>query len=168
MSTADAISLALHSSLEHLDNKDTYVRLHLIDYSSAFNTIDNCASSTITLNTGVPQGYVLSPLVYNLYAHDCVAKFQTNAIYKFVDDTTLVAQEIWHIRKDPHKFYQCTTESILFRYCSAQDHKKLQKIVCTAQTITEANLSSMAFTCTSRFCGKAANIIKDPNCPKYP
>eukprot|EP00061_Rhincodon_typus_P014526 g41593.t1 len=26
-------------SLEHLDNKDTYVRLLLIDYSSAFNTI---------------------------------------------------------------------------------------------------------------------------------
>eukprot|EP00061_Rhincodon_typus_P001746 g15654.t1 len=38
-STADAISLAMHSSLEHLDNKDTYVRLLLIDYSSTFNTI---------------------------------------------------------------------------------------------------------------------------------
>eukprot|EP00061_Rhincodon_typus_P017177 g45754.t1 len=33
----EAISLALYSSLEHLDNKDTYVRLLLIDYS--FNTI---------------------------------------------------------------------------------------------------------------------------------
>eukprot|EP00061_Rhincodon_typus_P003981 g21468.t1 len=30
---------ALHSSLEHVDNKDTYVRLLLVDYSSAFNTI---------------------------------------------------------------------------------------------------------------------------------
>eukprot|EP00061_Rhincodon_typus_P012435 g38171.t1 len=38
-STEDAISLALHLSLEHLDNKDTYVRLLLIDYSSTFNTI---------------------------------------------------------------------------------------------------------------------------------
>eukprot|EP00061_Rhincodon_typus_P011934 g37313.t1 len=38
-SSADAISLALHSFLEHLDNKDTYVRLLLIDYSSTFNTI---------------------------------------------------------------------------------------------------------------------------------
>ena len=34
-----AISLALHSTLEQLDNKDTYVRLLLIDYSSVFNTI---------------------------------------------------------------------------------------------------------------------------------
>ena len=38
-STAYAISLALHSTLEHLDNKDTYVRLLFIDYSSASNTI---------------------------------------------------------------------------------------------------------------------------------
>eukprot|EP00061_Rhincodon_typus_P013387 g39728.t1 len=34
-STADAISLSLHSSLEHLDNKNTYVRLLFIDYSNA-------------------------------------------------------------------------------------------------------------------------------------
>eukprot|EP00061_Rhincodon_typus_P017899 g46818.t1 len=37
-STEDAISPALHSSLEHLDNKDTYIRLLLVDYNSAFNT----------------------------------------------------------------------------------------------------------------------------------
>jgi len=34
---SDAISLALH--LEHLDNKDTYVRLLFIDDNLAFNTI---------------------------------------------------------------------------------------------------------------------------------
>eukprot|EP00061_Rhincodon_typus_P011102 g35879.t1 len=36
--TADAGSPALHSFLERLDNKETYIRLLLIDYSSAFNT----------------------------------------------------------------------------------------------------------------------------------
>eukprot|EP00061_Rhincodon_typus_P016684 g45031.t1 len=35
----DATSLVLHSSLEHLENKDTYIRLLLIAYSPAFNTI---------------------------------------------------------------------------------------------------------------------------------
>eukprot|EP00061_Rhincodon_typus_P013430 g39803.t1 len=39
-SLGDAISLVLHTSLEYLDNKDTYVRLLLIDYSSAFSTIN--------------------------------------------------------------------------------------------------------------------------------
>eukprot|EP00061_Rhincodon_typus_P017262 g45876.t1 len=38
-STEDVISLALHSFLEHLDNKDIYIRLLLVDCSSIFNTI---------------------------------------------------------------------------------------------------------------------------------
>jgi hypothetical protein len=38
-STDDAISLALHTALSHLDKKNTYVRMLFIDYSSAFNTI---------------------------------------------------------------------------------------------------------------------------------
>eukprot|EP00061_Rhincodon_typus_P001336 g14490.t1 len=46
-------------------------------------------------------------------------------------------------------FFRCTIESIMsgcimawYGNCSAQDYKKLQKVVCTAQTITEANLPS--------------------------
>ena len=38
-STADAISIALHTALSHLDKRNTYVRMLFIDYSSAFNTI---------------------------------------------------------------------------------------------------------------------------------
>ncbi|KAK3552114.1 hypothetical protein QTP86_000780, partial [Hemibagrus guttatus] len=38
-STNDAITTTLHLALTHLDNKDTYVRMLLIDFSSAFNTI---------------------------------------------------------------------------------------------------------------------------------
>lgn len=35
----DTISLTLRTTLEHLDRRDTYVRLLFIDYSSAFNTV---------------------------------------------------------------------------------------------------------------------------------
>jgi hypothetical protein len=38
-STDDTISIALHTALSHLDNRNTYVRMLFIDYSSAFNTI---------------------------------------------------------------------------------------------------------------------------------
>ncbi|KAK3539377.1 hypothetical protein QTP70_003864 [Hemibagrus guttatus] len=38
-STDDAITTTLYLSLTHLDNKDTYVRMLFIDFSSAFNTI---------------------------------------------------------------------------------------------------------------------------------
>ncbi len=38
-STDDAISTTLHLALTHLENKDSYVRMLFIDFSSAFNTI---------------------------------------------------------------------------------------------------------------------------------
>ena len=38
-STDDAISIALHTALSHLDKRNTYVRVLFIDYSSVFNTI---------------------------------------------------------------------------------------------------------------------------------
>ena len=50
----------------------------------------NCTSSSITLNTGAPQGCVLSPLLYSLYTHDCVAKHNSNTIIKFADDTAVM------------------------------------------------------------------------------
>jgi hypothetical protein len=38
-STDDAIAIALHTALSHLDKRNTYVRILFIDYSSAFNII---------------------------------------------------------------------------------------------------------------------------------
>ncbi len=38
-STDDAITFTLHTALSHLENKNTYVRMLFVDYSSAFNTI---------------------------------------------------------------------------------------------------------------------------------
>ncbi|KAK3569503.1 hypothetical protein QTP86_032108, partial [Hemibagrus guttatus] len=112
-------------NLTHLDNKDSYIRMLFIDFSSAFNTIipqylieklnllglntflcnwildfltgrpqsvriGNSLSSTTTLNTGAPQGCVLSPLLFTLLIHDCAAMHSSNHITKFADDTTMV------------------------------------------------------------------------------
>jgi gmma-aminobutyric acid receptor subunit gamma/cGMP-dependent protein kinase 2 len=38
-STDDAISSALHTAISHLDKRNTYLRMLLIDHSSAFNSI---------------------------------------------------------------------------------------------------------------------------------
>ncbi len=127
-STDDAIAFTLHTALSHLENKNAYVRMLFVDYSSAFNTIvpatlvaklqtlglnrslcswildfltgrsqvvrmGNNTSSPLTLNTGAPQGCVLSPLLYSLYTHDCAATHSSNIIVKFADDTTVIVSD---------------------------------------------------------------------------
>ncbi len=117
-STDDAT--ALHPALTHLDKKDSYVRMLFIDFSSAFNTIipqqlthklvqlglntslcnwlldfltgrpQAVRVGTITLNTGAPQGCVLSPLLFTLLTHDCTPSHNSNLFIKFADDTTVV------------------------------------------------------------------------------
>lgn len=47
-------------------------------------------SSTITLNTGAPQGCVLSPLLFTLLTYDCTPVHSSNLFIKFADDTTMV------------------------------------------------------------------------------
>jgi hypothetical protein len=49
-------------------------------------------SATLTLNTGAPQGCVLSPLLYSLFTHDCMATHNSNILIKFADDTTVIGQ----------------------------------------------------------------------------
>ena len=43
-----------------------------------------------TLNTVAPQGCMLSPLLYSLFTHDCVAAHDFNTIITFADNTTVV------------------------------------------------------------------------------
>ncbi|XP_072373139.1 uncharacterized protein [Scyliorhinus torazame] len=101
-----------------------------------------------------------------------------------VDATTKKAQQHLYFLRKLRKFgmstltltnfYRCTIESILsgcitawYGNCSAQDHKKLQRVVNTAQSITQICLPSIDSIYTSRCLGKAGSIIKDPSHPAY-
>lgn len=113
-STVDAISTALHSTMTHLDYHNSYIRMLFIDLSAAFNTVihsklrqlaistslckwtfwltDTLSSTTIARNTGVPQGCMLSPVLFSLFTHDCVSGHGCNTIFMFADDITVVDQ----------------------------------------------------------------------------
>jgi hypothetical protein len=110
-STDDAITIALHTALSHLDKRNTYVRMLFLDYSSEFNTIEPSKliiklealglnpslcnwvldfltgrpqvvkvgkniSPSLTLNTGAPQGCVLSPLLSGKQPHSTSTKLR--------------------------------------------------------------------------------------------
>eukprot|EP00061_Rhincodon_typus_P009646 g33302.t1 len=112
-STEDAISRALHSSLEHLDKKDTYIRLLLVDYSSAFNTI---IPSRLIANLHVIG---LSSIICNQLSDPRATISEERRLRKF--DMSI---------RSLTNFYKCTIESKLSRCIaawyvnsSAQDRK---------------------------------------------
>jgi hypothetical protein len=52
--------------------------------------VGNNISTTLILNMGTPQRCVISPVLYSLFIHDCVAMHASNSIIKFADDTSMV------------------------------------------------------------------------------
>ena len=52
--------------------------------------IQQCTSEIVYTETGAPQGCVLSPLLFTLYANTCRSSSESCKVYKYADDTALV------------------------------------------------------------------------------
>ncbi|KAK3572107.1 hypothetical protein QTP86_022186, partial [Hemibagrus guttatus] len=162
-STDDAITTALHLSLTHLDNKDTYVRMLFIDFSSAFNTI-------------IPQHLIekLSLLGLNTSLCNWILDFLTGRpqsvrIGNSLSSTTTLSTG------DPQgcvAVSKGTIESVLsscitawFGNCTVSDLKTLQRIVRTAEKIIGLSLPSITDMYTTHCICKANSIVDDPTPP---
>lgn len=79
----------LFENLQHLSAPLSlcHFSLHfLVDHPQPVK-LSKLQSSTIVLNTGAPQGCLLSSLFYSLFANDCVSNHVSVQITKFADDT---------------------------------------------------------------------------------
>uniref|UniRef100_A0AAQ4Q545 Reverse transcriptase domain-containing protein n=1 Tax=Gasterosteus aculeatus aculeatus TaxID=481459 RepID=A0AAQ4Q545_GASAC len=95
-------SSALNTLVPHkLTHKLSTLGLHptLCDWLFDFLTgrpqsvrIGNRTSASIFTNIGTPQGCVLSPVLYTLFTHDCVASHKDNIVLKFADDAAVIGR----------------------------------------------------------------------------
>ncbi|KAI4883813.1 hypothetical protein NFI96_033225 [Prochilodus magdalenae] len=153
-STDDAITTTLHLALTHLDNKDTYVRLLFLVFSSAFNTIipqhligelglpglntSHCNWVQDFL-TDRPQSVRSTKFLGVHITENLPRSLNTSSIAKNAQQRLYFLRRLRRAHLPPPiltVFYRGTVESILrsciiacFGNCNASDSKTLQKIV---------------------------------------
>ncbi|KAK1784208.1 hypothetical protein P4O66_003963 [Electrophorus voltai] len=135
---------------------DLGLHTSLCDWISNFLTdrpqsvrVGNCASSTLTLSTGAPQGCVLSPLLYSLYTYDCTATSSSNTIVKFADDTVVVGlisdnDERAYLEEIKHLENWCQENNLLLNVsktkelivdCSKKQERHYQPVTISGTTV---------------------------------
>ncbi len=174
-STDDAISSTLHLALTHLENKDSYVRMLFIEFSSAFNAI-------------IPQQLInkLNLLGLNNSLCNWILDFLTRRPQsdRVVHNTSSTTNTRLHFLRRLKRaslpppilttFYRGTIESVLtscitvwYGNCSAADRKTLQQTVNTAAKIFGAPLPSILDIFLARCSSKTNSIVKDPTHPSH-
>ena len=71
-------------------------------------------------------GCVLSPIMYSLYTHDCVARSSSNNIVKFADDTVVVGlisgnDEKAYLEEAANLSLWCQDNSLMLNVCKTKE-----------------------------------------------
>jgi hypothetical protein len=103
-------------------------------------------SGSVMLNIGVPQGSILGPLLFIIYANDFESNITTATPYLYADDTTLVS-----VNSNPDAVETQSQQS----YSEAKQWFLMNKM-----TLNEGKTAQLHFTLKSFTCNDATNHEK--------
>lgn len=86
----------LYDKLENIGFRGPFLRLFKSFFSgrSQMVILENVKSRSVELKAGVPQGSVLSPLLFNIYVNDLSRVVTSCHVYQYADDTVLVSNHL--------------------------------------------------------------------------
>lgn len=64
---------------------------HFLQNKSQHVVVNSVKSKSSVINTGVPQGWVLSPLLFSIYTNNANCNDNKITLFKYADDMALVA-----------------------------------------------------------------------------
>ncbi|KAK1793032.1 hypothetical protein P4O66_001740 [Electrophorus voltai] len=128
--------------------------------------VGNCASSTLTLSTGAPQGCVLSPLLYSLHTYDCTATSSSTIIVKFADNTVVMGlisdnDERAYLEEIKHLESWCQENNLLLNVsktkelivdCSKKQERHYQPMRISGTTVERVDSSGTLVFTSRRTC----------------
>lgn len=80
--------------------------------------------SLLAISTGASQGYMFSLLLHSLYTPYCLARYISNATFKFTNNTTVIGQIAYILLTDPVKTeVASSTGYIILLVCICQKEK---------------------------------------------
>lgn len=88
----------LCSKLEKIGFRGPFLKLlenFLFDRSQRVS-IEKVSSRLVSLKTGVPQGSILSPLLFNIYVNDISNVISNSQIFQYADDTVLLSRHLYY------------------------------------------------------------------------